>query len=56
MKQKYLLTIDQGTTNTRSILYNKNIVPISVQQVEIKQIYPHEGWVEHDPEEILEKC
>ena len=52
MKQKYLLAIDQGTTSTRSIIYNKNIEPISKKQIEIKQIFPHEGWVEHDPEEI----
>ena len=50
--QKYILTIDQGTTNTKATLYNNKFIPIHSEQIEIKQFFPHEGWVEHDPEEI----
>ena len=49
---KYVISIDQGTTSSRAMIfdYNQNIV--SVSQKEIKQIYPEEGFVEHDPREI----
>ncbi|MAZ38585.1 MAG: glycerol kinase [Legionellales bacterium] len=48
------LTIDQGTTSTRCIIFDKNAnVQGSVQQ-EIKQFFPQEAWVEHDPENIWE--
>ena len=52
MKKKYIISIDQGTTSTKSILYDSKINPIDSANIEIKQYYPHEGWVEHDPEEI----
>ena len=52
MKKKYIISIDQGTTSTKSILYDNKINPIDSENIEIKQYYPHEGWVEHDPEEI----
>ena len=48
----YLLAIDQGTTSTRSILFDAALVPVAIAQQEITQIYPAPGWVEHDPEEI----
>lgn len=48
----YILAIDQGTTSTRSIIFNKQAKPISMAQLEIEQHYPHEAWVEHDPENI----
>ncbi|MFL4982232.1 MAG: glycerol kinase GlpK [Xanthobacteraceae bacterium] len=48
----YLLAIDQGTTSTRSILFDVGLAPIAVAQQELTQIYPAPGWVEHDPEEI----
>lgn len=48
----YILAIDQGTTSTRSIIYNKDLVPIASDQLEIKQYYPNNGWVEHDASEI----
>lgn len=48
----YILAIDQGTSSTRATLFNKNAEPIANQQEEFTQIYPHSGWVEHDPEAI----
>ncbi|KOA18521.1 glycerol kinase [Clostridium homopropionicum DSM 5847] len=50
--QKYIMALDQGTTSSRCIIFNKNGEIISVSQKEFKQIYPKSGWVEHDPMEI----
>lgn len=50
--KKYILTIDQGTTSTRSILFDKKANIISISQMEIEQICPNDGWVEHNPLEI----
>ncbi|WP_076791634.1 glycerol kinase GlpK [Chlorobium sp. KB01] len=47
-----ILAIDQGTTGTTCILYNHEGEPVARAYREFSQIYPHEGWVEHDPEEI----
>jgi glycerol kinase len=49
---RYVLAIDQGTTSTRSILFGSDGAPRAVAQREFRQIYPHPGWVEHDPAEI----
>ena len=49
---KYILSLDQGTTSSRAILFDKNQNMAAVSQKEFTQIYPHEGWVEHDPMEI----
>ena len=49
---KYIAAIDQGTTSTRCILFNHQGNIVSVGQKEHEQIYPHPGWVEHNPEEI----
>lgn len=49
---RYVLAIDQGTTSTRTILFGTDGAPLSVAQREFKQIYPHPGWIEHDPAEI----
>ena len=49
---EYIIALDQGTTSSRAILFNMNQEIISVSQKEIEQIYPREGWVEHDPMEI----
>jgi glycerol kinase len=49
---EYLLAIDQGTTSTRSILFDAGLAPVALAQQELTQIYPAPGWVEHDPEEI----
>ena len=51
MKQ-YLLALDQGTTSSRAILFDRAQQIMGVCQAEYPQIYPHAGWVEHDPMEI----
>jgi glycerol kinase len=50
----YILSIDQGTTSTRCILFNKTGDSIATAQQEIKQSFPFPGWVEHDSNEIWE--
>lgn len=52
--KKYILSLDQGTTSSRAILFNKEGRIESVSQKEFPQIYPQPGWVEHDPMVILE--
>lgn len=52
---KYILSIDEGTTSTRVIIFNKNGEIIASASREFTQIYPKPGWVEHDAEEIWEK-
>ncbi len=47
-----LLAIDQGTTSSRAIVFDRDARPIGVAQQEYTQHYPADGWVEHDPEEI----
>jgi glycerol kinase len=49
---KYILAIDQGTSSSRCILYDKAAQPVAIGQQEFKQIYPQPGWVEHNAEEI----
>jgi glycerol kinase len=49
---KYYISIDQGTTSSRSVLYDNSFNQITQEQQEFKQYYPAEGQVEHDPEEI----
>ncbi|MFT4153819.1 glycerol kinase GlpK [Parafilimonas sp.] len=49
---QYILSFDQGTTSSRSIIFNKSGNIISVAQKEFKQIFPQPGWVEHDATEI----
>ena len=51
---KYILTIDQGTTSSRAIIFNQYGNEISVSQMEFTQICKHSGWVEHNPDEIWE--
>lgn len=51
---KYILSLDQGTTSSRAILFNENGEMLSTAQKEFKQYYPNPGWVEHDPMEIWE--
>jgi len=48
----YILAIDQGTTSSRAILFERFLHPVSTGQMEFEQIFPASGWVEHDPEEI----
>ncbi len=48
----YLLALDQGTSSSRSIIFDADGAIVAMAQQEITQIYPHPGWVEHDPLEI----
>ncbi|HMR17175.1 MAG TPA: glycerol kinase GlpK [Mariniflexile sp.] len=50
--EKYILALDQGTTSSRAIVFNKKGSIISVAQKEFTQYFPKPGWVEHDPLEI----
>ena len=52
MEKKYILSLDQGTTSSRAILFNYLGQIVGVAQKEFNQIYPKPGWVEHDPMEI----
>lgn len=52
MKNKYILALDQGTTSSRAILFDRQGNIVSSAQKEFQQIYPQPGWVEHDPQEI----
>ena len=52
MKNQYLLAIDQGTTSTRAILFDSKARPRANHAMPLRQIYPANGWVEHDAEEI----
>lgn len=49
---KYILSLDQGTTSSRAIVFNHDGEIIAIAQKEFTQIYPKAGWVEHDPLEI----
>ena len=53
MEKKFILSLDQGTTSSRAIVFNKQGEIMGSAQKEFPQIYPHTGWVEHDPIEIL---
>lgn len=50
--KKYILALDQGTTSSRAILFDRDQNIVGISQKEFSQIYPQEGWVEHDPMEI----
>ncbi len=50
---KYILSLDQGTTSSRTIVFNKQGEIVSKAQYEYEQIYPKAGWVEHNPDAIL---
>ncbi|WP_273226634.1 glycerol kinase GlpK [Mogibacterium timidum] len=49
---EYIMTLDEGTTSARCIIYDRSGKAISVGQKEFRQIFPHDGWVEHDAMEI----
>lgn len=49
---KYILSIDQGTTSTRAIIFDHESNILAMASEEITQIYPHPGWVEHNPNQI----
>lgn len=52
MSARYILSIDQGTTSTRAIIFNEQGLPVASAQRELSQYFPHDGWVEHDANEI----
>lgn len=52
MEKKYIIALDQGTTSSRAVIFNKQGEIISVSQKEFSQIFPQPGWVEHDPMEL----
>lgn len=54
MSKKYIMALDQGTTSSRCIIYDREGSMVSQSQKEFRQIFPHEGWVEHDGEEIFD--
>lgn len=49
---RHILAIDQGTTSSRAILFDETGKPLTHSAREFPQHYPHDGWVEHDPEDI----
>ena len=52
MKKQFILSIDQGTTSSRAILFTLKGKPVYSSQKEFTQYFPKSGWVEHNPEEI----
>ena len=54
MSKKYIIAIDQGTTSSRSVLFDENGHQVAISQQEFEQIFPKSGWVEHNPQEILD--
>ncbi len=52
MDDRHILAIDQGTTSSRAMVFSGTGHCAAQAQQEFRQIYPQDGWVEHDPEEI----
>jgi glycerol kinase len=52
MRGGHIVAIDQGTTSTRAMVFDRSRRPVARARRELRQIYPRQGWVEHDPEEI----
>jgi glycerol kinase len=52
MTEKYILALDQGTTSSRAVVFDRRGKIVSIASKEFQQIYPQPGWVEHDPMEI----
>jgi glycerol kinase len=50
---KYILALDQGTTSSRAIVFDREGGPVAIGRREFRQIFPQAGWVEHDPREIF---
>jgi glycerol kinase len=53
MARDHLLVVDQGTTSTRVVIYNREARPVGQAQVEVSPSYPKPGWVEHDPQALV---
>ena len=56
MAEPLLLALDQGTTSTRAILFDRQGQPLQTASRPLRQSYPADGWVEHDAEEIYQAC
>lgn len=54
MKADFILALDQGTSSSRAVIFDRYQQPLGMEQVEFTQFYPSPGWVEHNPEEIWE--
>nr|WP_254872367.1 glycerol kinase GlpK [Victivallis sp. Marseille-Q1083] len=54
MKQNFLMALDQGTTSSRTLIFDRQLRIVGQAQQELPQYYPHPGWVEHDVLELLE--
>ncbi len=52
--KNYLVAFDQGTTSSRTLIFDQNGQIVAMAQQDIQQIYPHPGWVEHDANDILQ--
>src|ERR671925_1960108 len=52
----YAAALDQGTTSSRCMVFDHGGAVVAVEQLEHEQIYPKPGWVEHDPNEIWQRC
>ena len=52
--EKYIISLDSGTTSCRSVLFNNKGEIVSFSQKEFSQLFPKNGWVEHNPVEIWE--
>lgn len=53
MSPSYIAAIDQGTTSTRTIIFNQKLETVASAQQEFPQYFPQSGWVEHDPQDLL---
>ena len=53
MARDHLLSIDQGTTSTRVVVYDARLRPVGQGQSEVPPTYPRPGWVEHDPAALV---
>ncbi len=53
MTRDHILVIDQGTTSTRAVVYDRNLRPVGQGQLEVLPRYPQAGWVEHDPAALV---
>ena len=52
--EKYIISLDQGTTSSCTILFDSKCNIVNSSQKEFKQVYPKPGWVEHNPSDIWE--
>ncbi len=51
--EKYVISLDQGTTRSRAVIFDQQARIVAMKSYEFPQIYPQPGWVEHDPAAIL---